>query len=119
MLNLKIFISAVLVAMPVYAQSQEYHASNGQIFFAEKNENGAKLTSKYPVSVYTEAGVASTFEEKLDVIYVGKSCDVYSARYGDGTWGWANGGFIIEFKNMNLGFPRQALDAGQGLGCQI
>ncbi|GAB2715107.1 hypothetical protein GCM10027172_07560 [Halomonas garicola] len=41
------------------------------------------------------------------VIYLGNSCDAFSEKYGRGTWGWANGGVIIQFIDHRVGFPRQ------------
>jgi len=58
---------------------------------------------------------------KKIILYLGKSCDAYSKRYGKGTWSWANGGFIVEFKNERFGFGRQELDIGRGeaFGCSM
>lgn len=43
------------------------------------------------------------------VIYLGKSCDSLSTKYGKGTWGRAKGGFIISFRHLSISFPKQEL----------
>ncbi len=41
------------------------------------------------------------------VIYIGRNCDARSPRYGVGRWGWANGGYLVTFRQRRFGFPRQ------------
>ncbi len=115
----KIAVFSIVYATSVLAEGPEYHASNGQIFTGKPNANGIVLTSKHPVSIYKEDGANSQWEEAPEIIYVGKSCDVLSTAKGAGTWSWANGGFVIEFNGLTLGFPRQELDAGQGSNCRM
>ncbi len=52
-------------------------------------------------------------------IYLGKACDAVSPELGTGTWGWANGGFSIEFPSASIGFPRQEIDVGNDGGCRL
>ena len=35
---------------------------------------------------------------------------MFSEIYGKGSWGWANGGFSVEFSDKSFGFARQELD---------
>ena len=78
-----------------------YVDSLGVNYQYEKNNSGAVLRSS-----------TATF-------YLGKDCDVISPQYGNGTWSWANGGFMIDFGSAgSLGFPRQEIDAGNGANCQ-
>ena len=67
-------------------------SSENDIYKVTYNKHGAVLESK-----------------KDKKIYVGKNCDTSSSKYGKGTWGFANGGFNIEYKNRHIGFPRQEL----------
>lgn len=64
-------------------------SSDGTIFQVKVNINGAVLKSKKAT------------------IYFGKSCDARSPEYGNGTWGWANGGFRVDLEKKVFGFPRQ------------
>ena len=44
-------------------------------------------------------------------VYLGVQCDAYSPQYGNGAWGWANGGTRVTFADGRvIGFPRQVLD---------
>jgi hypothetical protein len=44
-------------------------------------------------------------------LYLGVQCDAYSPQYGNGVWGWANGGTRVTFADGRaIGFPRQVLD---------
>ena len=40
-------------------------------------------------------------------IYLGKSCDAMSTRFGGGTWCMSNGGLGVTVGNLDLIFPRQ------------
>ena len=40
-------------------------------------------------------------------LYLGKTCDADSSKYGKGKWGWANGGVLVTLKQKTIGFPRQ------------
>ena len=44
-------------------------------------------------------------------VYLGVQCDAQSPQYGNGSWGWANGGTRVSFADGRaIGFPRQVLD---------
>jgi len=78
-----------------------YEGSNGQTYTATQNVNGAVLTSK------------------SETIYLGNSCDALSDAGEEGTWAWANGGFLIVFPNRRIGFPRQDSPNSGGYHCQM
>lgn len=40
-------------------------------------------------------------------LYLGKTCDADSSKYGKGKWSWANGGVSVTLKQKTIGFPRQ------------
>lgn len=65
------------------------HEGTGERYLITLNENGAVLKSEN------------------DVLYLGNSCDAMSPRHGRGTWGWANGGWRVEFSDSTIGFPRK------------
>jgi hypothetical protein len=74
-------------------------------FAVTYNRSGAKLTAP---------GV---------VVFLGHLCDAQSPQYGNGSWGWANGGTRVTFTDGRaIGFPRQVLselvDRSRG-GCAL
>lgn len=106
--------SAALVALifPAFAWAQEAetplaYSGDGHAYEVSCNENGFVLTSLYPVFRFIENGAASTIEEGIETIYLGRSCDAFTKTFGEGQWGWANGGFIATFDRFSIGFPRQ------------
>ena len=46
-------------------------------------------------------------------------CAAFSSDDENGTWAWANGGFVVEFPNRSFGFPRQDQPVPGGYGCQM
>lgn len=46
--------------------------------------------------------MTATDGEKL---YIGKSCDVTSSRFGKGRWGWSNAGVLFKFETCSIGWP--------------
>lgn len=60
--------------------------------------------NEYEVIINSSGAV---LESENSVIYMGNSCDAESPEFGTGTWGWANGGILIQFINRSVGFPRQ------------
>lgn len=97
-------------------------------FTTTKNKHGVILRSTGVQYEWVGMGV-NTSIEKIEgaprlpeiVLYLGKSCDAYSEIYGEGTWGWANGGFVITFKNETFGFGRQELsiDTDEEFCCRL
>jgi hypothetical protein len=78
------------------------------------NASGYKLTSKYPVSRFIEAGADSSSTEEIETIFFGRSCDAQHKIFGKGKWCQANGGFSAEFENYTIGFSRQELGCSDG-----
>lgn len=60
--------------------------------------------NKYKVTINSNGAV---LQSKTKVIYLGNSCGAKSPQLGRGTWGWANGGVIIQFIDHRVAFPRQ------------
>jgi hypothetical protein len=52
-------------------------------------------------------------------ISLGNSCDAYSPVHGKGTWEWANGGFIVSFPHITIGFARQEVEINNNGGCSM
>ena len=49
----------------------------------------------------------AVLKSKNKVLYLGNNCDASGGSLGKGTWGWANGGVMVELKSARIGFPRQ------------
>lgn len=106
-------LGAVILLLPSFALADgrpdnRAFSSDGHSYQMTCNENGFVLTSDYPVARFIENGVLSEVEEGIEILFLGKSCDAFTAVYGDGTWGLANGGFAVSFDDYRIGFPRQA-----------
>lgn len=54
-------------------------------------------------SVENEHGITMTATDG-EKLYIGKSCDVISSRFGAGRWEWANGGVRFLFESCSFGW---------------
>ncbi len=97
-------------------------------FNDKKNEHGVVLASTGTQYKWVGFGVGSEIKPiagakklKKEILYLGKSCDAYSKLHGEGLWEWANGGFIVKFKNVEFGFGHQELDieTDKEFGCAM
>ena len=104
----------------VAAQEATYVSSDGDEYFASENEHGGVMTSRYPKSRFVEMGAASHTIDGYEIIYFGRSCDAFTKAFGSGTWGRANGGFVVEFQNgARMAFPRQDLPWESLIHCRL
>ena len=104
-----------------------YTSSEGHQYRYSLNENGAVLESLYPVARFVGSGASTEIVTGIEVLYLGRDCDAFSRVLGKGRWAWANGGFVVLFDTLGsgaydvggqIGFPRQGIDANNGLRCQ-
>ncbi|WP_417769571.1 hypothetical protein [Stappia sp.] len=110
---------ALSIAAPAFAGELLYFSTEGHQYKYSKNKNGAILHSVNPVSRFKGQGAATEIVTRTETIYLGKSCDASSEFFGTGTWGWANGGFIVDFPTGTVRFPRQEIDVPNGMHCQL
>lgn len=96
-----IFMPAVASLALIAGPSFGYEGSNGSTYIATQNAHGAALKSAN------------------ETIYLGKDCDALSDKEEQGTWAWANGGFVIEFPTRRIGFARQDQPVDVGYDCQM
>jgi len=75
-------------------------SSNGDKYIMTCNEDGYILSPRHSTKKLTSVDAA---------INLKSSCVAHSKDLGSGSWCWANGGFLIEFINSKIGFPRQEL----------
>jgi hypothetical protein len=76
------------------------------------NPNGAYGSTDLPRTSFAVAynGSGAKLNSSRVTIYLGVRCDAHSPQYGNGSWGWANGGTRVNFADGRaIGFPRQVL----------
>lgn len=101
----------LLTLMPSLANSAPYTSSDGHQYSLSCKKDGYVLRSLQPVSRFVEGGVSSrVVNAGHEKIYLGKDCDAFHKVCGGGKWCWANGGFLAEFPQLRIGFPRQELN---------
>ena len=119
------FLATLLVAvlaMPGSGMAQSgfvYVSSEGHQYRHSLNPNGAVLNSLYPVARFTGTGASTRVVTGTETLFLGRDCDAFSEVLGNGTWSWANGGFVVVFGQKSIGFPRQEIDANNGLNCRM
>lgn len=94
MLKLLSVLLALSVSAPAYA---ELISMEGDLYTETSNENGIVLTSQVTKYRVIGTGVSMRIDEGKEVFYLGRSCDAFSQRLGDGKWQWTNSGVLLEF----------------------
>ena len=120
MIRVLLSIAAMLLAGAAWAQGTQYLSTDGALFTFEKNQYGAVLTSVAPKDeplIVMDEPVSPI--DVGDVLYLGRSCDAFSQEFGDGSWNWTNGGFIVDFPGLRVAFPGQEIDVVPGNRCRI
>ncbi len=108
-----------MAGTPVAAQDG-YISSFGDEYTLVANPDGMILSSVHPKAWFIEAGADSRVERGTDVLFLGRSCDAFHRLWGKGTWGEANGGFVVRFPGgRDYGFARQELPAAEGVDCPL
>jgi hypothetical protein len=112
-------IALLFCAAPALAGDEDYYVSGaGDDYQVTANASGYVLTSRYPKARFVDRGAASYVVRGVETFYFGTSCDAAHEVFGNGKWGWANGGFGAEFDSgFRLMFPRQELPEGHGGIC--
>jgi hypothetical protein len=91
----------VAVLLSAQAFAADYTDGKGISYSSVANAHGVTLKSSHAT------------------IFLGNACDASSPQFGKGTWSWANGGFLVQFGQMSIGFPRQELHIDNQGGCQM
>lgn len=97
------------------AQASDFTSGEGTSYVLTLSTDGAVLTSLTPVLRVGERGASL---DGTDTLYLGRSCDALAPGEGTGTWGQANGGFLVTLPSRSVGFPRQELPLG-GAACPL
>jgi len=107
-----------ICASPLGAQ-QPFVSSAGDDYAVSMNANGFAMTSLYPKARFVEQGAGSYVVRGIETFYFGVSCDALHNLFGQGTWGWANGGFGASFDGFEIWFPRQSPPENSGSNCEL
>lgn len=107
-----------LAATAAAADDIIHVSAEGHQYRYRLNSDGAVLTSLYPVARFEGTGAMTRVITGIETLYLGRDCDAYSKVLGSGSWSWANGGFLVQFPHHSIGFPRQEIDANNGLNCR-
>lgn len=96
--------------------------SYGREYAVEAAEGWAVLTSvdrREIVMTLADAAQSTQVVVEQDVLAMYQDCTSGSAHYGYGTWGWANGGFYIDFDTISFSFPRMDAPPNNGGACRM
>lgn len=114
------YLLVVIIALiggAAIAQDQRFLAADGALFTYEKNRHGAVLKSVDPGSeALIDRADISPQVMPGEVLYLGRSCDAFNERYGDGHWIATDGGFLVQFGGLQVTFPGQQIDVGVAAG---
>lgn len=112
-------VFTVLLATTAAAQNQQFLSSDGATFLYETNKHGAVLTSvEPPVGGIVAISPSEPAVAPGQVLYLGRSCDAFSRKFGEGRWTVTEGGFFIEFGDLRVLFPGQEIDLVRGNRCR-
>lgn len=106
-------IAITLLFILASSPASAFVSSAGHVYSGQCNAHGMVLQSQHPVGRHLGVGADGPTVE-IETVYLGKGCDAYSERLGGGEWGWANGGFTIDFPDASISFPRQEVYCPEG-----
>lgn len=109
-------VLAIVVASTATAQNQQYLATDGGLFAYKTNKYGAVLTSVEPFDETQTDDLAVRPGESL---YLGRACDAFSPKFGDGVWNRTEGGFFVTFDDLRVAFPGQSIDLLPDDRCRV
>ncbi|MEJ6403765.1 hypothetical protein [Yoonia sp. 2307UL14-13] len=102
------------------AKGERFLSAAGDVFKAEQNRHGAVLTAvasdEDPIIVPLDA---ERLTQPGDIFYLGRSCDAFSERFGDGNWRWTDSGFFVFFEDTRFAFPGQEIIVGADRNCAL
>ena len=97
-------------------------SSDGHEYDITCNLLGYRLISKYPIVRPVGVGAATQYFKENEILFLGKSCDALSETWRTGKWCWQNGGVLVDFAKIKIGFPRGEISceinqSNEGLPC--
>lgn len=111
-------IFAIIFGHAAMAQTLQYLSVDGTLFEYEQNRHGVVLTATgQDNTIMVEPDATAKVTRIGDVIYLGRGCDAFSRKFGDGRWEATEGGFVVNFGTVTITFPGQKIDVGAGDRC--
>ncbi|MEL7182901.1 MAG: hypothetical protein AAFY65_19640 [Pseudomonadota bacterium] len=105
-------VAASLAASSAPATAQV--SAGGHIYSTQCNASGYVITSDHPMVRFIRTDQGPAQLEGRETLYLGKTCDAARDGLSPGTWCWANGGFVVDFPELSVGFPRQGPECPLG-----
>lgn len=113
-------VFGICLAQGAIAQTSQFLSADGILFEYEQNRHGVVLTATSQDDIFV-VETAPEAEEPMtkigDAVYLGRGCDAFSRKLGDGSWQSVNGGFLVQFGKVEIAFPGQQIDVGRGVTC--
>lgn len=117
MLRLTLFIWMIM-AGGAFAQNLNFLSSQGILFDYDQNRHGVVLTViEETDDLLVDPDASVPVADSGEAVYLGRGCDAYSRKLGDGRWRATDGGFLIRFGDVEIAFPGQEIDVGRGVTC--
>jgi hypothetical protein len=106
-------IIVISLSLLPFASNANWRLSGGDKFDLKYNAHGAVLTSQstkhFVETPRGKSGAETKVVSRKIKLYLGADCDAASNMHQNGTWGWANGGFSVEFPDVTYSFYRQGI----------
>ena len=108
----------VFLAGSAVAQAPQFLSTDGALFGYAQNEHGVVLTViEQNNSLLVTPDAAEPVTKVGDIVYLGRGCEAYSRKFGNGRWHATGGGFLVNFRRAEIAFPGQQIDVGQSADC--
>ena len=108
----------VFLAGSAAAQTPQFLSTDGGLFDYTQNEHGVVLTViEQNDSLLVTPDTAKPVTKVGDIVYLGRGCEAYNRKFGNGRWRATGGGFLVSFRRAEIAFPGQRIDVGQGVDC--
>ena len=108
----------VSLAGSAVAQTPQFLSADGALFEYIQNEHGVVLTVvEQGEGLLVDPEAAEPVTKTGDIVYLGRGCEAYSRKLGNGRWRATDGGFLVSFRRSQIAFPGQQIDVGQGADC--
>lgn len=118
MLRMSVFLWFFMAGSSL-AQSPKFLSSDGTLFEYAQNRHGVVLTAiEQEESLLVDPALSAPINKSGDAVYLGRGCEAFHPKLGNGRWMVTDGGFLVRFGAATLAFPGQQIDVGTGDHCR-